>query len=422
MSERLKEVKRNPKPTQLATQGKDAGATPGGLRLGLCCQFSAQPIRFRTTTATALGRLPRREQLRRLASLGVANAESLLAALRFCAAHDIGSFRICSPILPIKTHPTVGYRVEELPGADDLVAQFRRCGEFARAQSIRTGFHPDQFVVLNSPDEDIVARSVTDLESQAEIAEWTNADTVNIHGGGGYGDKAAALERFRRNLGLLSPRARSRLTVENDDKTFTPADLLPLCRSEGVPLVYDVHHHRCLPDSLSVEQMTEAAKTTWKNREPLFHLSSPLEDWRGPKPERHHDYIDSDDFPRAWIGRSLTVEIEAKAKELAVARLQSWLERSALFEARLALHIVSAQVVSRCPLGRGSLSVPLAMRRCSLAADCYPGRGAIGLTVWPSVAVPTALYARIPISRSTRAAAEGNAGRGLAVVQLGHCC
>jgi UV DNA damage endonuclease len=329
MSDRLKDVKRNPKPAQFASQGKDAGVPAGGLRLGLCCQFIAQPIRFRTTTATALGRFPRREQLRRLTSLGAANAESLLVALQFCAAHGIGSFRICSPILPIKTHPTVGYRIEELPGADDLVAQFHRCGEFARAQGIRTGFHPDQFVVLNSPDAGIVARSVADLESQAEIAEWTNADTVNIHGGGGYGDKPAALERFRRNLGLLSPRARSRLTVENDDKTFTPADLLPLCRSEGVPLVYDVHHHRCLPDGLSVEQVTTAARTTWKQREPLSHISSPLEGWQGPKPERHHDYIDPNDFPRAWRGWPLTVEVEAKAKELAVGRLQSWLEGGA---------------------------------------------------------------------------------------------
>jgi UV DNA damage endonuclease len=329
MRNRLKDANRNPKPAQLASQGKKAGAPAGGLRLGLCCQFIAQSIKFRTTTATALGRLPRREQLRRLASLGAANAESLLAALRFCAAHGIGSFRICSPILPVKTHPTVGYRVEELPGADELVAQFRRCGEFVRAQRIRTGFHPDQFVVLNSPDAGIVARSVADLESQAEIAEWTNADMVNIHGGGGYGDKAAALERFRRNLGLLSPRARSRLTVENDDKTFTPADLLPLCRSEGLPLVYDAHHHRCLPDGLSVEQVTEAARTTWKKREPLFHISSPLEGWHRPKPERHHDYIDVVDFPAAWLGWPLTVEVEAKAKELAVAQLQHWLERGA---------------------------------------------------------------------------------------------
>jgi UV DNA damage repair endonuclease len=99
MRNRLKDANRNPKPAQLASQGKKVDAPAGGLRLGLCCQFSAQPIRFRTTTATALGRLSRREQLRRLASLGAANAESLLAALRFCAAHGIGSFRICSPNL-----------------------------------------------------------------------------------------------------------------------------------------------------------------------------------------------------------------------------------------------------------------------------------------------------------------------------------
>ena len=299
---------------------------PAPLRLGLCCQFVAAPIKFRIATATALQRLPRPEQLARFADLCAGNARALLAALEFCAAHGIGSFRILSPILPVKTHPTVGYRVAELPGGAAIEAQFRRCGEFARAHGIRTGFHPDQFVVLNSPNPDIVARAVADLESQAELAEWTQADTVNIHGGGGYGDKVAALDRFRRNLDLLSPRARTRLTVENDDKTFTPADLLPLCQAEGIPIVYDAHHHRCLPDGLTVAEATAAARLTW-NREPLFHLSSPLAGWTGPQPERHHDYIDPSDFPAAWHGWPLTVEVEAKAKELAVAKLQQDLAR-----------------------------------------------------------------------------------------------
>lgn len=317
----------HPAPVKNLRRPRDKAPAPAsqGPRLGLCCQFRAQPIQFRTTTATALARLPRREQLTRLAELAATNAAALLAALEFCAAHGIGSFRICSSILPVKTHPTVGYKIEELPGADTLVAQFRRCGAFARAHGLRTGFHPDQFVVLNSPDAGIVQRSIADLESQAEIAEWVQADTVNIHGGGGYGDKPAALARFRHNLGLLSPRARSRLTVENDDKTFTPADLLPVCRDEGVPLVYDVHHHRCLPDDLTVAEATAAACATW-NREPLFHLSSPLAGWTGTKPERHHDYIDPQDFPDAWRGLALTVEIEAKAKELAVERLRQHLE------------------------------------------------------------------------------------------------
>ncbi len=303
---------------------KRAPQPPARPRLGLCCQFAAAPIKFRTTTAAALVRLPRPAQLERLAELARANADALLAALHFCHEHRIGAFRIISTLLPLRTHPTVGYAVADLTDADTLVARLLLCGDFAREHGIRTGFHPDQFVVLNSPEPEIVARSLADLEAHAELAEWTHADTINIHAGGGYGDKPAALERFRRTLERLSPRARSRLTVENDDTTYTPTELIPLCRAEGIPLVYDVHHHRCLPDGLTVAEATAAALLTW-DREPLFHLSSPLAGWDGPYRERHHDYIAPADFPVEWRSLAVTVEIEAKAKELAVLRLQQHL-------------------------------------------------------------------------------------------------
>ena len=294
------------------------------IRLGLCCQFVNQPIRFRTTTATSLIRLAPAERLIKLSKLCLANAESLLESLKFCNSHSIGCFRISSTILPIKTHPLVGYSVEDLPDADNIIESFKKCGRFAAECQIRTVFHPDQFVVLNSPRADVVAKSIQDLEYHAEVSGWVNADVINIHGGGGYGDKSAALSAFVRNLQRLSPAVRSRLTVENDDKIFTPSELLPICRSEGLPLVYDVHHHRCLPDKLTINQATISAIQTW-NREPLFHLSSPREGWSGPSPNRHHDYIDAADFPKCWRDLNLTVEVEAKAKELAIARLQEYL-------------------------------------------------------------------------------------------------
>jgi UV DNA damage endonuclease len=103
------------------------------------------------------------------------------------------------------------------------------------------GFHPDQFVVLNSPRLDVVEKSVQELEYQEQVAEWIGADVINIHGGGAYGDKPKALADFARNIDRLSSRVRKRLTVENDDKTYTPADLLPTCKTTGIPLVYDVH-------------------------------------------------------------------------------------------------------------------------------------------------------------------------------------
>jgi UV DNA damage endonuclease len=294
---------------------------PPSVRLGLCCQFADEPIKFRTTTATALLKLARTERLRRLAELCLANAEALLAALRYCAAHGIGAFRINSQILPLKTHPAVGYELADLPEGANMRRAFRACGAFARAQGLRLSFHPDQFVVLNSPNPVTLARSLKELDYQAEVAEWVGADTINLHGGGAYGDKTAALRALVQNIERLPAPVRRRLTLENDDKVYTPRDLLPVCEATQAPLVYDVHHHRCLADGLSVEEATERATATWRGREPLFHLSSPLRGWDGPKPERHHDFIDPADFPAAWKQRSLTVEVEAKAKELAVLKL-----------------------------------------------------------------------------------------------------
>jgi UV DNA damage endonuclease len=171
---------------------------------------------------------------------------------------------------------------------------------------------------------ELAIKAMSRQEKEALIR--SGADVLNIHGGGAYGDKKKALEDFVKNLDRASSRVRSRLTVENDDKLFTPADLLPVTRANGVPLVYDVHHHRCNRDDLSEEEATTQAIATW-NREPLFHISSPIEGWDGPTPERHHDFIDLKDFPKWWHGLDVTVEVEAKAKELAVLKLMQQLRK-----------------------------------------------------------------------------------------------
>jgi UV DNA damage endonuclease len=303
----------------------------GRPRLGLCCLFREAPIRFVTTTATALARRTPAQRARRLAELCRANAEALAKAVAYCADHGIGAFRINSQILPLKTHPALGYALDRLPDGAAIQRLFRAAGRLARTRAIRLSFHPDQFVVLNALRPEVLASSRAELDYQTEVAGWVGADVINLHGGGVYGDKAAALDRLQRHLDALPERLRKRITLENDDRLFTPADLLPVCRATGIPLVYDVHHHRCLPDGRDVADLTRAAWRTW-DREPLFHLSSPRDGWGGPHPERHHDYIDPADFPREWRHRKLTVDIEAKAKELAIGRLQTdlgWPTRSA---------------------------------------------------------------------------------------------
>lgn len=298
------------------------------IRLGLCCAFRDEPIKFLNTTATAIGKMPRPAALAKLSGLCMANAQALLAALEYCEQQHIGCFRVNSQILPLKTHPTCGYDIDELPDADRIISQFQACGALAKKNNLRTCFHPDQFVVLNSQRPEVVDASLCEIEYQAQVAQWIQADVINIHGGGAFGDKAKSLAQFAAALDRLSPAARQRLTVENDDKIFAPADLLPICHAAGVPLVYDVHHHRCHRDELSIEEATKQAIATW-NREPLFHISSPLEGWQGPKPQRHHDFIDVNDFPQCWREQPITIEVEAKAKEAAVLKLLQQLKQIA---------------------------------------------------------------------------------------------
>lgn len=296
------------------------------LRFGLCCIFKKEPITFRRTTAKFLKKFERKKQFQIISDICHHNADSLLQALKFCRQHDIKAFRVNSQIWPLKTHPDVGYDIGDLPHYGRIKDAFLACGEFSRQHDMRTTFHPDQFILLSSPDPKVTQRSLADLRYQAQVAEWINADVINIHAGGAYGDKTAALRRLGNQIKMLPDAVRTRLTLENDDRIYTPQDLLPVCRETLIPMVYDVHHHRCLSDGLRVAKASELAIQTW-NREPLFHLSSPLNGWDGANIQKHHDYIDPEDFPQSWLNLDITIEVEAKAKELAVLQLKKHVAR-----------------------------------------------------------------------------------------------
>lgn len=293
------------------------------IRLGLCCQFLDSPIQFRTATHRYVATLEPEGRRAYLAEIAGHNAGALAAAVERCHELGIGAFRMTSQILPLATHPQSGYTLDQLDPSGGISGAYEWAGALARAYDVRLSLHPDQFVVLNSEREAVVKSAVQELELQAEVAELVGADVIVLHGGGAAGGIPSALERLERGLSRLSLRARQRLALENDDRCFTPRSLIPLCEHAGVPLVYDVHHHRCLTDGLSVAEVTERAFATWRNREPYTHLSSPRGGWNGPNTRAHADYIDPADFPDVWRSRTMTIDVEAKAKERAVLALKS---------------------------------------------------------------------------------------------------
>lgn len=298
-------------------------AQTAAIRWGLCCLVLDAPIRFRAATHAFVARLEPARAARYLADIALHNARALCDMLEYCARLDIRAFRIVSQLFPLATHPASGYVIDDLLDATEVRESLLRAKAIARAHGIRLSLHPDQFVVLNSVHPHVVQSALGELEWQAIIAELVGADVICLHGGSATGGWDAALQRLIEGVGRLSERARSRLALENDDRSFPLVELLPASLATGVPLVLDAHHHRVLPGGLSLEEATDWALATWGEREPHFHLSSPKAGWGAGDPRPHADYIDPGDIPNYWLalGRPLTVDVEAKAKERAVLEL-----------------------------------------------------------------------------------------------------
>jgi UV DNA damage endonuclease len=161
---------------------------------------------------------------------------------------------------------------------------------------------------------------------------------VVVHLGGVYGDPSAALDRFARRYELLSPVARQRLVVENDDRRFGVAHVLHLHARVGVRVVFDVHHFHCYnPDGMAAAEAARACLDTWRGwvGRPKVHFSSPRTAWgfrhgsadepRRPNWAAHAQFADP--FAFAAFYRSLLdvapdVMLEAKAKDVAVIQLR----------------------------------------------------------------------------------------------------
>ncbi|HEV7414559.1 MAG TPA: UV DNA damage repair endonuclease UvsE, partial [Tianweitania sediminis] len=94
--------------------------------------------------------------------------EYIDAILDHLDRHDIRMYRMSSDLAPYATHPDMPQFHAMVAESD---AELRAVGEKSRRLDIRLSFHPSQFVVLNSPDPELVRKSTWDLVSQAEMLD-----------------------------------------------------------------------------------------------------------------------------------------------------------------------------------------------------------------------------------------------------------
>jgi UV DNA damage endonuclease len=289
-------------------------------KLGLVCVTASEEVRFRTVTRRTLSKLSVSEQQEKLRKVYTANLINLAKAIAFCQKEQIQLYRLSSALFPF-ADTALGIEILR-----EFEPQLEQVGNEAKKLKIRLVLHPNQYVGLNSDRSEVVQNSIKILTTYAHILDllglpcspWTS---INIHGG--KGDRAG---RLINNIQQLPQNVYSRLTLENDEYTYSSQAIAQICQAAKVPMVFDAHHHLIYEhldsyDHPSVAEMLELARTTWEQPQwQLVHISNGKEHLYDNK---HSDLIIN--MPTSFH-HAPWIEIEAKQKEQAIFKLRKeWL-------------------------------------------------------------------------------------------------
>ena len=257
----------------------------------------------------------------RLITAVSANLACLRRMLEWNVAQGLLFFRMGSGIVPFGSH-----EINTYPWQTHFAAEFRAIGDYIKANDVRVSFHPDQFVVLNSPSPDIVQRSIQELVYQGSMLDLMGLDStakLQIHVGGLYGDRESAIQRFAQVHATLPAAVQVRLVVENDDRLFPLRDCLHLHELTGVPILFDNFHHECLNHGEPMPEALRLAAGTWDpvaDGVPMMDYSSQA---LGERKGKHTDDL-VDDLFSAFLdqlhGLDFDMMLEIKNKEVSALR------------------------------------------------------------------------------------------------------
>ncbi len=253
---------------------------------------------------------------------------------------------MATSLAPYVTHPNLPQFHSQI---EDCAERLAEVGALARELDIRLSSHPGQYTVLNSESEGVRDLAVAEVEAQTRLFDAMGLppeSVIVVHIGGVAGGKDAGSERFERAAQLLTDRARDRIVIENDDRSYALSDAFEISRTTGIKIVWDALHHHCNdPERIPDAEALDLALATWPDGVvPKIHYSSPRLDVGEskrkegrrvirepvlPQLRAHADLIDPlafESFLRGPLaGKEADVMIEAKAKDLAAIRLRDQL-------------------------------------------------------------------------------------------------
>ncbi|MGM7680532.1 UV DNA damage repair endonuclease UvsE [Cytobacillus sp. Hm23] len=284
----------------------------------------------KTMTFSQFQKIQDREAaLHKLEQISQLNLNNTFKHLKHNVASDVHFYRFSSRLIPLATH-------EELVDwnfLQPLKLLLREIGSFVNKHGMRIDFHPDHFVIINSPKKHVLQNSLKTLKLHFILLKAMGIDITHrcvMHVGGNYKETEKSLERFVDNWMVVPRSIQKMIMLENDDTSFTVDDTLYLCEKLNIPLVFDYHHHLAHHQQEDWQMNWQRIVNTWETS-PLpikMHISSP----KSETAFRHHaDYIDFPMFMRflSEIKGSIPqidCMIEAKRKDEALFTIMEQLK------------------------------------------------------------------------------------------------
>ncbi|CAF0886222.1 unnamed protein product [Adineta steineri] len=221
------------------------------------------------------------------------NLTCLQKILEYNIQHGFYFFRISSQTVPFASHSIC---------TTDWIKHFsltlRNMGQYIKDNDCRISMHPDQFCLINAKDENIINRSIAELDYHCRLLDEMDLDStakIQIHVGGLYGDKQASMDRFiDKYKTKLNDAIRRRLVIENDDRLFSVQDCLYIHEHTQIPILFDNLHHACLNNGETMMEAMKQCFATWPNgHRPMIDYATQQ---TGKRVGAHADHIDEKHF------------------------------------------------------------------------------------------------------------------------------
>jgi UV DNA damage endonuclease len=263
----------------------------------------------------------------RLRELIGANLDALEAILRWNETNGIRVFRLTSNLIPFGSHAA-----NELRWWKEFSPRLCELGRLMTDGGMSISTHPGQYTVLSSARPQVVDAAVRELEYHDRLLAAFGLDRshkIVLHVGSGAAEPHEALDRLAEGFERLSPGPAGRLALENDER-WSLDSVLAVAERLGLPVVFDVFHHRLKPSlaGKGVRELVLRAGETWREedgrQEVHFSTQEP-----GRRPGAHADEIDLDEFARfaGEVGDlPLDCILEVKDKERSALRAQDLLK------------------------------------------------------------------------------------------------